>query len=167
MGKKTFSQAKNDIRSCLIEIIDPSPTKADKTRLWDYFEDGCAYCGKKLDRKSRKAHVDHLIPKDRGFNHISNRVLACDVCNGDQKRDSYWRQFIATKGTPEEQAARIARIERWIAETGRPGPDDIETAALRELAKKLSDRVCGELEKQVHFLRKQNKKKSPGSKKAR
>jgi hypothetical protein len=49
-----------------------------------------------------------------GTNHISNRVLSCPACNGDEKRDEDWLVFLQKK-TLDQQIfrARRDRIESW------------------------------------------------------
>lgn len=122
MGKKTVSQAKNDIKTCLNEIIDPSPSDKERDQIWDHFESQCCYCGESLNRKKREGHLDHLISKNSGgFNHISNRVLSCNVCNGDEKREADWTPFLKSKAkTTEEFEKRKQRIEDWTKKNPLP-----------------------------------------------
>jgi hypothetical protein len=68
-------------------------------------------------RGNRDAHVDHLVSKgDGGSNALGNFVLACNVCNGDEKREEHWESFLRKKA-PEEVSYRMRRerIEKWIA----------------------------------------------------
>lgn len=94
MGKMTKSQVKNNVKTGLVEVVDPFLDN-HKTLVWDYFKSCCCFCGVDLIRKERKGHIDHLVSKnDGGLNHISNRVLACSKCNGDDKRDQDWIKFL-------------------------------------------------------------------------
>jgi hypothetical protein len=104
MGKKTVSQAKNDVRSCLNQILDPAPSDRQKDVLWVYFDSKCGYCGVKLNRYKRQGQMDHLVSNDIGrFNHISNRVLSCGSCIGDEKRESDWDTFLKEKSNDDKE----------------------------------------------------------------
>lgn len=163
MGKKSLSQAKNDIRSCFMEIVDPSPSSAEVDRLWTSFDSQCAYCGKLLTRESREGHLDHLDAKDTGLNHVSNRVLACAVCNGDEKRETDWRKFIASKGTTDEVEPRIKKIEMWVRNEALSPDIAKRIHQMRERAAELSEQVCAEMNKAATTLRElRNKVNRPG-----
>ncbi len=60
MAKNAPPMAKDQMRRCLRAIVDPHSSRKDVDRLWQYFDSSCAYCGKRLERASRSAHVDHL-----------------------------------------------------------------------------------------------------------
>lgn len=114
MGRASLGQAKNIVRRALRAILDREPSHSEKTRVWAHFKSACAYCGKKLLRAARNAHLDHLV--HRGPNHISNRVLSCGICNGDEKRDRDWLEFLREKAvTTPIFRKRRALIESWIA----------------------------------------------------
>jgi len=106
---------KNVIRRSLREIIDPSPSKRDVTRIWEYFGSECAYCGKKLNRTKKEGHIDHLVSSALdGANHISNRVLSCATCNEKEKLDMPWGKFLASKNPNKVIAKkRNEKIVRW------------------------------------------------------
>jgi len=55
-------------------------------------------------------------------NHISNRVLACNICNGDEKRENDWQKFLAQKCGDDVAACvnRTTRIREWQQECGVP-----------------------------------------------
>src|SRR3954447_10339878 len=89
----TVSNAKNRMRRVVNAILDPWPK--DEQPIWDHFGSKCAYCGVELDRKARKAHMDHATAG--GGNHLGNLILACSVCNGDEKLDEDWRSFLERK----------------------------------------------------------------------
>lgn len=116
MPKMTPGYAKNTMRRALRAVIDPEPSTSEIAKLWEYFVSACAYCGRPLSRGNREGHVDHLI--SGGTNHISNRVLSCAVCNGDEKRDEDWVVFLRKK-TCDEQVfrKRRQRIESWREST--------------------------------------------------
>jgi hypothetical protein len=108
--RTSVPQAKNIMLRAMQEILDPSPT--DVGPVWDYFQSRCAYCDVELDIHGRSAHIDHA--EAAGGNHLGNLVLACGACNGDDKRDMPWREFVATKSSnAQNAAARVARIEAW------------------------------------------------------
>jgi len=111
VARPKISQAKNLMRRTVEEIVDPGPRDIDP--LWDHFEAQCAYCGKRLSRDKREGHVDHAV--SGGGNHLGNLVLACGGCNGDEKRESSWREFLQYK-TPDPAllSIRQARIETWF-----------------------------------------------------
>ena len=117
----TPSQARNSIKKCLKSLIDPKPKTNEKNEIWRYFNNNCAYCGCELFQKSRKGHIDHLYSEmEGGSNRLSNLVLACDICNGDEKRESDWKEFLAGKYGVDnsEYQKKIKRIEDWIEING-------------------------------------------------
>lgn len=117
MGKMTPSAAKNAIRRALVGILDSHPKVSQISEIWSFFDFSCAYCGRILVRGNRDAHIDHLVPTGAGgSNALANFVLACGICNGDEKRDEEWKTFLRMKATdPATYKARRKRIEEWIA----------------------------------------------------
>lgn len=111
----TAPQARNAIRKALTGIIDPKPKKADITAMWLHFGNKCAFCRRDLVKKDREGHADHLVAAaSGGHNHIYNRVLACAHCNGDEKLDQNWEDFLTKIKNPSEDiATRKQRIEQW------------------------------------------------------
>ena len=100
MPRVTPALAKNTIRRALRAVIDAEPSRAAIAELWKHFESRCAYCGRVLDKPLREGHIDHLAPTTRGgTNHLSNRVLSCSSCNGDEKRERDWREFLREKNS--------------------------------------------------------------------
>jgi len=133
MPAPTPGYVKNMIRRCFREQIDRSPTKSQIGRIWDYFRNSCAYCGKTLDRNRKEGHLDHLVSASRGgANNISNRVLSCATCNEKEKLDKDWRAFLEEKipdrGLREE---RTKKIEQWMA-TQNAGDSTIPEGLLQE-----------------------------------
>jgi hypothetical protein len=134
------------MRRAINEIVDPGPRSIDE--LWSHFDSRCAYCGNALDRSMREGHADHADPN--GGNHLGNLVLACGPCNGDEKRDESWLDFLHRKvDDPEELSIRKRRILVWIALKPRPeishGP---EVEALRRRCDELVTEfgvACAEL----------------------
>ena len=118
----TPSQAKNAVSKALLEIIDPPPSKTQERHIRAYFNNRCAYCGVNIPPEGRTGHIDHLIPRQNGgTNHISNLVLSCNICNGDEKLDQDWRVFIHQKVTDiSERQLRIVAIEKWISDNAGP-----------------------------------------------
>lgn len=118
MPKDTPSIAKNKIKRSLVAIVDPHPSKSDVDALWHYFGSRCAYCGTKIERRSRTGHLDHLIPvSEGGSNNIHNHALSCAHCNGDEKREESWGAFLATKAeSPETYERRKLTIEQWLSQ---------------------------------------------------
>jgi len=112
MVRPSVSQAKNRMRRAVDYVLDPTPRSVDE--LWNYFGSVCAYCGTNLDRTARSAHVDHAVVG--GGNQLGNLILSCGSCNGDEKREESWREFLARKVVdPDVRAARKRRIEEWFA----------------------------------------------------
>ena len=147
-----MAQAKNIMRRAVEEIIDPSPRTADP--LWEYFDSQCAYCGKELNRGSRDGHIDHAVPNEG--NHLGNLLLACGTCNGDEKREQPWREFLRTKASDAEFEEREARILGWF-ELHRRAPTvrSTDVVRLQEELYELIERFgveCGELKKIVGDL---------------
>lgn len=144
--RTSVPHAKNIMLRAMQEILDPSPT--DVGPVWDYFESRCAYCDVDLDIQGRSAHIDHA--EAAGGNHLGNLVLACGACNGDDKRDMPWREFVARKApNSREAAARVARIETWAQlhpRADKPVPPKAISVAneIRALAAEYSYK-CAEL----------------------
>jgi len=117
MAATSVSAAKNRMGRAVDSILDAWP--ASKDPIWDFFGSECAYCGVKLVRDERLGHIDHATSK--AGNHMGNLVLACSVCNGDEKLDMGWRAFLEQKvRDPAVRQERVARIERWQALHPKP-----------------------------------------------
>jgi len=117
MAKDTPSMAKNKMRRCCQAIIDPYPSKSEIDRLWQYFQASCAYCGVLIERDSRSGHLDHVVSSATGgSNDIHNHVLSCARCNGDEKREEPWREFLSRKAgtSSQEFKTREKRIASWL-----------------------------------------------------
>jgi hypothetical protein len=117
MGKMTPSGAKNAIRLALLGIVDPHPNASQIHQIWSFFDSSCAYCGRSLVRGNRDAHIDHLVSTGSGgSNALANFVLACGICNGDEKREEDWKSFLRKKAADGGvYKMRSERIEKWIA----------------------------------------------------
>jgi len=114
----SVSQAKNIMRRAISEIVDPGLTTSEKEALWEHFRSCCAFCEASIERASRTGHIDHL--NSDGGNGPSNRVLACARCNGDEKRERSWQEFLVEKSADAGVLAeRRARIEEWVAQHTR------------------------------------------------
>jgi len=68
MPAPTPGYVKNMIRRSLREIVDPSPTKEDKERIWKFFANKCAYCGKPLRKLLTASASTHMIYLDKTNN---------------------------------------------------------------------------------------------------
>lgn len=135
MGRASLGQAKNVIRRALRAILDREPSDKEKALVWEYFKSECVYCGQLLTKGDRKAHLDHLV--HQGSNHISNRVLSCGICNGDEKREQDWQEFLNNKVADKETFnTRKKAIEDWISKTKTNySPHDKATIVDEEIAK--------------------------------
>jgi len=119
MPISTPGYVRNMIRRSFREIADPGPTnKVDITKIWEFFESRCAYCGRKLNRENKEGHIDHLVSSSSGGrNHISNRVLSCADCNAEEKLDKPWEEFLAQKVSEGDlMDKRKERILQWQKE---------------------------------------------------
>ena len=76
--------------------------------------------------------VDHLM--SGGTNHISNRVLSCAACNGDEKRDEDRLVFLRKK-TPDQELfeRRRKRIESCYEATKSQEQSKIDAHVQREI----------------------------------
>jgi CRISPR/Cas system Type II protein with McrA/HNH and RuvC-like nuclease domain len=117
MPAPTPGYVKNMIRRSVREIVEPSPTKKDEQKIWDFFGSGCAYCGKKLNKGYKEGHIDHLVSSSLGgSNHISNRVLSCANCNEKEKLDMPWEKFLTQKNPDKSIASRRKdKILKWLS----------------------------------------------------
>jgi len=161
MPAPTPGYVKNMIRRSLREIIDPSPSKKDENKIWEFFQNQCAYCGTQvqksqkgvqLQKTKKEGHIDHLLPSSlSGPNYISNRVLACATCNQAEKLDGEWHEFILSKNKALDLArARIAKIHEWQELNGKPVLDKDK---LRQI-EKLSDSAVAFYQAKVNEARK-------------
>ena len=159
MPSHTPSKAKNSIGKTLWRLVDKEPSPTEIARLWKYFNSECAYCGKLLTKGDRTAHIDHLdANRSVNRNHISNRVLACNICNGDKKRDTDWEKFLAQECGQDEAAyvIRRSRIRQWQQECGAPSQIDAAVIAeveraVRECNAKL-DEECNRIRQLIQNL---------------
>lgn len=145
--KYTVSQAKNFLKRTVSEILDRSPSTSQMRALWEHFEGRCAYCRKQLDADGRDWHLDHA--DSGGGNHAGNRVLACGICNGDEKREQGWREFLRLKAPPLDYEHQEALIRAWL--DGHARPKNEETADVAKVLAELDLLIeqfvskCGEL----------------------
>lgn len=116
MGKVSPSMAKNQITRCLRALID-YPSKDEFEILWDFFKSRCAYCGVELNKSLHTNHYDHIEPNSRGgTNSIYNFALSCKKCNGDEKRERPWLEFLREKCSDDALfETRRLTIENWIS----------------------------------------------------
>ena len=139
MARYSISQAKNLVSRCLRNIIDPVPTTQERKSVWDHFDNQCAYCGMEMSPTARVGHLDHVVPvSEGGSNHVSNFVLSCPGCNGDEKRELDWEIFLRNSAGSEFEL-RCARIQAWLDQ----GTDDQRQLTEIELA--VLNRVTGEV----------------------
>ena len=103
------------MRKAISDLVDQPLTKKEKQQVWDYFNSRCAFCGKSIERISRYGHIDHLVSRaGSGSNQLGNCVLACKECNGNEKRDQPWKDFLKLKcGDNPTFALRLKQIESW------------------------------------------------------
>ena len=133
----TSGYAKNTMRRALRAVIDREPSASEIAKLWEYFGSACAYCERPLSRGNREGHVDHLI--SGGTNHISNRVLSCPACNGDEKRDEDWLVFLQKKTLGQQIfRARRNRIESWHESTKSQEQSRIDAQVQIEIDRAIS-----------------------------
>lgn len=134
MPRMSMGQAKNTVRRALRAVIDREPTDKEISRIWEYFESSCAYCGEKQERNARTGHLDHLL--HNGPNHFSNRVLSCAFCNGDAKRDQNWIEFLKWRvADPVTFEQRKMKIEKWVSENLQSAPEQDKSGIVeREIA---------------------------------
>jgi hypothetical protein len=116
MPGMTAGYAKNTIRRALRAVVDPGSRPTEVAELWEFFGSACAYCGRKLRKGGREGHVDHLnATSTGGTNHISNRVLSCPECNGNEKLERPWLEFLRERVKDRSLFnKRRKRIEAWM-----------------------------------------------------
>ena len=107
-------QVRSAIRFGLRSILDPELTKAQRERVRQFFQFECAFCARPLPPGTR-SHMDHLISVAAGgTNHLSNRVLACESCNGNEKLEREWLVFLRSKSENDDVLrTRERRIREW------------------------------------------------------
>jgi hypothetical protein len=143
------------MRRALQAVVDPEPTDKEISSLWEYFGSSCAYCGLSLKKENREGHIDHLVSATKGgVNHISNRVLSCSICNGDEKGESHWLEFLTLKvKDPSLLKFRKNRIERWISLTSPSNRNIIN----HELLKQVTNNAIEAFDNAVDTLRRSRK----------
>lgn len=158
MPRYTIAYAKNIMRRTIRAIIDAEPTKTEVAKIWGYFKDECAYCGRKLIKGTKDAHIDHLVSAAlRGGNELSNRVLSCGPCNGNEKRDTPWGNFLRHKN-PNKQLFQTRRhvILKWKKQAAgrKPGiSSGLRALAAADESVLSFERKCLELRKAIHPVR--------------
>jgi hypothetical protein len=106
--------AKNAMHRSIEALYCRPLNNYEKELIWEYFRSRCAYCDKQIDREHRHGHMDHLeCSTSGGTNYVRNRVLACKECNGNEKREQCWQDFIKAK-CPDSRTFRI-RMNRIVA----------------------------------------------------
>jgi len=152
MASHTPPQARNFLKRSLWRILDPAPKPSEVDSLWAYFESTYAYCGSRLDRDEREGHCDHVIPTSAGgTNDVHNHVLACGRCNGDERRESEWDEFLCTKApSPAVLAARREKILQWLSRSVPVQSSD----SLKKEAEDINTVALGHFDKAVLALRK-------------
>jgi hypothetical protein len=148
-GRHTPPQARNFIRKSLQALADRHPSPSEIDELWRFFANECAYCGTHIERDSRRGHIDHLVPAAQGGgNGVTNRILSCATCNGDERRDRDWMEFLKAKaGAIYDERKR--RIVEW-AQTPRAARSDYDKELLEKVTKEALeayDRAVDELRK--------------------
>ncbi len=140
--------AKNSMQRSLFKIIYGYPADKEKMDVWQYFDNCCAYCGYHIEVGSRKGHLDHLIAiSDGGTNDIHNFVLACHICNGDEKREQSWLDFLKLKCSDlssEVFEQRLMKIKTWQGQSDIQQFDEnvqLEIKAIIEQAKQDFDKA--------------------------
>lgn len=111
----SLSVAKNAMHRAVEELFCRQLTTQEKDQIWKYFKSRCAYCDKRINRKLRHGHMDHLEGRaNTGGNHIRNRVLACKECNGNEKREQDWQEFLKSKCADHKTLLeRHDKISKW------------------------------------------------------
>jgi HNH endonuclease len=107
--------AKNAMHRAIEALYWRPLNEQERERIWQYFHSRCAYCDKEIDRKHRHGHMDHLeCSRTGGTNYIRNRVLACKECNGNEKREQCWQEFLRSKcANSTTFRLRKNRIDMW------------------------------------------------------
>ena len=144
------SFAKNVIRRALAEIAGVAFPDKLKAECRKHFKSTCAYCGYEVPGNSREGHIDHTEPvaTSAAETHI---VFACQTCNGNERRDAPWEDFLRQKCKGDEELFNIRKqaILDWFAmhPPARLNPRQME--ALNE-AKRLA---CDGFDAAVKFLK--------------
>jgi hypothetical protein len=133
--------AKNAMHRALDDLIDRPPGEADQKRLREFFGDRCCYCG--ADAPRRDGHIDHADPA--GGNDLGNLLLSCSLCNGDEKRQMKWDDFLRAKCGGDSRAfeERSARIRAWFGANRR---ERRALSAEVQIAKVAAERAIAEYE---------------------
>lgn len=154
MPNPSVPQAKNLMRRAVRKILEGGLSASAEDAVWDYFQSECAYCGKKIDRSRREGHLDHAEPA--GGNHLGNRILACAPCNGNEKREERWQDFLARK-SPNDAVRRAERILGWM--TSHPPQERLTTPEIEGALAKAEQAIgafqaaCDELRAAVQAAR--------------
>lgn len=117
MPSHTISRAKSGIGRAL--LVGKQPSNQQKDAIWAYFESQCAYCGRELSKAYSNGRLDHLdAGLSIGRNHISNRVLACNICQTTRTAKSNFRQAACKKGNALGLRSTHQKQQYWHLLTG-------------------------------------------------
>lgn len=143
MGKVTLSMAKNQLRKALLTVAYPWPSKMQIEEMRSYFKHCCAYCGVPIDPNRRIGHLDHIVSlAEGGTNNVHNLVLACRTCNGDEKREKHWEDFLREKcgSDTNTYTIRNAHVRSWIA-SAPVDTSDIDRPRIDEILAGLNEQI--------------------------
>lgn len=116
------------MRRALVDLTDPLPTPSEQDLLREHFQHRCAYCDSPA--LPRVGHIDHADNRDG--NHLGNLILACGTCNGDEKLDTHWNEFLGKKCGADNAIfeQRKQRIQSWM--DAHPRPPKLNTPEVDE-----------------------------------
>lgn len=154
MPKMTAGYAKNTIRRALRAVVDPEPSEKEVAEIWDFFSSALTVVAS--SRRGCGRVMSILVPATAaGTNHISNRVLSCSGCNGDEKGDEPWLNFLRAKTKDQTLFKnRRKRIEDWMSRNTPPNPSAINS----ELLKRVAERAVAAFDEAVTRLRRAKRK---------
>ena len=108
-------QARNAIWRALLYVAGVRFNKNYQKCCRHHFGNKCAYCGKKIEEGSRKGHYDHAVAVASSSDTF-HLVYACGKCNGDEKRERNWQDFLRGKCKKETlYQRRLKTIEKWLS----------------------------------------------------
>jgi hypothetical protein len=93
-----------------------SPNVKQRLQLLEYFNNRCCFCNIEICQKTMSQ--DHLIPMNKtslGLHAWGNVVPCCKPCN-NEKNQTNWRDFMASKASPADAMERIKLIDKFVVD---------------------------------------------------
>jgi hypothetical protein len=103
-------------------ILDPHPSREERSAIWQHWGSACALCDRSLARSVLAGEIGYI--GERSTRAVGNRLLLCHRCAEIMRHGGSWRSILGKSceiGSPV-YAARVDRIEEWQRNHPLPPP---------------------------------------------